>query len=109
VRLHVVALACEIAVLADLMEPDLAVLHGDPVAQDIRQGCLEHRRAAESVLAREASSADVALEALCRMAHAFRTRVVDMRDLREHLACMTEDRPARSLQRPGRAARMGAS
>ena len=49
-RLHLVALACEIIVLVRLMDQELPATAGESVAQEIRASCLEHRSAVEQLL-----------------------------------------------------------
>ena len=49
-RVHLVALACEIAVLVALIDQELARISEEPGVEDIRQSCREHRSAADQLL-----------------------------------------------------------
>jgi hypothetical protein len=96
-RLHLVALACETVVLAALIERELAGLSGEPGAEEIRRGSWQHCGAADLLLSADASREETSLEDLCGAIDEFRTRVADMRDLRE---CVAEMRYAKVPRRP---------
>jgi hypothetical protein len=87
-RLHLVALACEIVVLTALIDQELACVSGEPGAAEIRQGSWQHCRAADLLLSGDASPEKPSLEDLRAAIDEFRTRVADVRHLREWVAEM---------------------
>jgi hypothetical protein len=96
VRLHLVALACEIVVVAQLIEQELAGVPQDDDTEEIRKGCREHRSAAERVLAADAGSGQQSLADLCSVMKVLPTRVEDIRHLRD---CVAEMRPRKAPRR----------
>jgi hypothetical protein len=105
VRLHLVALDCEIVVLVALIDQELKQVAGsEPRAQEIRSDCLGHLCAAGGLLSASMTSKDYSLEDLWRATYVFHTRLQDVRHLRE---CAEEMRPrkARSASHVRRPAR----
>jgi hypothetical protein len=83
-----VALACEIVVLAALIDQELACVSGEPGAEEIRQGSWQHCRAADVLLTVDSFPEEHSLEDLRGAIDEFRTRVADVRHLREWVAEM---------------------
>lgn len=99
-RLHLVALACEVAVVAALIDQELVLVAGQAEAEEIGGICSTHRSAADRVLSAETPSEAPSLQDLRSALEKFRTRVADVRDLRERLAGMHATKVSRRLRFP---------
>jgi hypothetical protein len=98
VRLHLVALACEIVVVARLIEQELIGLHQSDDTEEIRKGCREHRSVAERVLAADAESEQQSLADLSAVMKVLPTRVEDIRHLRDCVAVMRPPKASRRVR-----------
>ena len=98
VRLHLVALACEIVVVARLIEQELIGVRESDDTEEIRKGCREHRSAAERVLAADAGRGQQSLADLCAVMKVLPTRVEDMRQLRDCVAALRPRKAPRSVR-----------
>lgn len=96
-RLHLVALACEVVVLAALIEQDLVFADGRADADEIRHACAQHRSAADlQLLLQPGPREDHALAAQSAKINVFNTRLEDLRQLRD---CTAGLRPRKALPR----------
>jgi hypothetical protein len=100
VRLHLVAMACEIVVVARLIEQELNGVRQGDYTEEIRKGCREHCSAAERVLAADAGRGQQSLAELCAVMKVLPTRVEDMRHLRDCVAEMRPRKAPRSVHSP---------
>jgi hypothetical protein len=82
-RLELVGIACEIAVLTALVAGDVEAVMKQPGAMEIKLSCLQHGRAAMKVLSPESS-----LDEAVNTVGMFRTRLRDVRYLRDRLRNM---------------------
>jgi hypothetical protein len=98
VRLHLVAMACEIVVVARLIEQELIGLRESDDTEEIRKGCREHRSVAESVLAADFGNRQQSLADLCAVMRVLPTRVEDMRHLRDCVAAMRPRKAPRNVR-----------
>jgi hypothetical protein len=89
-RIQVVALACELSVLARFLEEDLAQAVGDSAVQELRGPCSEHRRVADELLASGSCGEPPSLASWTQAATAFRARLGEMQELREQLEWLLE-------------------
>jgi hypothetical protein len=97
VRLHMVALACEVVVLVALIEQDLvhAIDHTD--ADEIKHACAQHRIAADRLLGSQLEPGEErSLADLCAEINEFYTRLEDLSQLRDCTAAM---KPRKALRR----------
>jgi hypothetical protein len=105
VRLHLVALACEIVVLVALIDQELNQVAGsEPGAREIRSDCLGHLCAAGGLLSASMTRKEYSLEDLWRATYVFHTRLQEVRHLRE---CAQDMRPRKArrashVRRPAR-------
>ena len=97
-RLHLIAVCCEIVVLAALIEEDILRIAGDQGLEETRRNCREHRDAAERVISGERCADHLSHEELLGALDVFRRRLLDMRHLR---GCLEGMRHARVAQRAG--------
>lgn len=95
VRLHLVALACEILVLVRLIEQELPDAVGEADAREIRMSCCQHRSAAEQLLSGSASTEEHSLSDLFSDINVAYTHLVDVRRLRERVTAMRPRKTAR--------------
>lgn len=81
-RLDLVGLACEVAVLAALMDEDLAPVNQDRRARALQDSCREHRSAALDLLAPEARHEDLTDDGLRFAIRSFHDRLREVMRLR---------------------------
>jgi hypothetical protein len=96
VRLHLVALACEILVLVRHIEQELPDAHSELEAQEIRISCCQPRSAAEQLLSGSANTEEHSLTDLFASINVAYTHLVDVRRLRERVTAM---RPRKTAHR----------
>jgi hypothetical protein len=98
VRLHLVALACEIVVVARLIEQELIGVRQSDDTEEIRRGCREHCSAAERVLASDAGTGQQSLAELSAVMRVLPTRLEDIRHLRDCVAVMRPPKASRKVR-----------
>jgi hypothetical protein len=98
VRLHLVAIACEIVVVARLIEQELIGVRQSDDTEEIRKGCREHRSAAERVLAVDAEREVQSLADLSAVMRVLPTRLEDIRHLRDCVAAMRPPKAPRRMR-----------
>jgi len=82
-RLKIVALACEVAVLTALMDEDLTPISRHPAAQDLKHSCWEHRRMAlELLFLPETRLGQLSDDSLLKAVDAFQRRLKEVLGLR---------------------------
>jgi hypothetical protein len=94
-RLHLVALACEIAVLARLTEQELPACAAESEAQEVRRRCCDHRCAAERLLSAGGEAHQQSLTRLCAAIDLTQMRLVNVRRLRERVTAMRPPKTSR--------------
>jgi hypothetical protein len=95
-RVHLVALASEIVVVAALIDQELARAF-EVEAQEIRRECCQHRAAAEDVLYADRVPEELSLAALRSAVNVFHGRLAHVRHLRN---CAEEMRPVKVSPKP---------
>ena len=99
VRLHMVALACEILVLVRLIEQELPANTVEPFAQEIRASCWEHRSAAERLLSVTGAAPQASVRELPEAIVGAYKRLGDVRRLRDRVKAMRTRRTATRSRR----------
>lgn len=85
IRLALVAVACEVAVLTALMDGDLLPVRTDPRAGDLQHRCCEQRRVALELLSHDTRFEDFSPEGLLDTLDAFQGRLEEVLSLRLHV------------------------
>jgi hypothetical protein len=98
VRLHLVALACEIVVVARLIDQELIGVRQSDDTEEIRKGCREHCSAAERVLAADAEGEQQSLADWSAVMKVLPTRVEDIRHLRDCVAVLRPPKAPRRMR-----------
>jgi hypothetical protein len=83
-RVHLVALATEIVVLAALIDHELAPVYEQPEAQEIRRDCCQHRAAAEDLLYIDVIPGELSPAAMRSAINVFHGRLAHVRHLRNY-------------------------
>ena len=96
-RLRIVGLACEVAVLTSLMHDDLAAYSSHPLAREFNRAGWEHRRVALDLLSPGTHFEAFTREDLATVADSFAHRLQDVRYLRGRVSTFLLARRAPAL------------